>query len=216
MIIAPTITASTSEQFLAQFANVSSFAKTIHIDITDGVFAPTSLSAPLDFHYPKSDRIDYHVMYAKPAEVVEQLIHVRPNLVIIHAEADTHHAYLAARLHRAGIKAGLAIMQHTSVESVEHLLSSFDHVLIFSGNLGHQGGSSVDFDLLKKVEQLRSYHFEGEIGWDGGVNVENIHQLKVGGIDIVNVGGYIQMASDPGANYKALHSAADRLDKISL
>ncbi|MGI0133798.1 MAG: hypothetical protein ACREBW_02415, partial [Candidatus Micrarchaeaceae archaeon] len=78
-----------------------------------------------------------------------------------------------------------------------------DHVLIFSGHLGHFGGSA-DTRLLAKVRELRSLKPSVEIGWDGGVNATNAAELAAGGVDVLNVGGFIQHAVNPVQAYSYL------------
>ena len=107
------------------------------------------------------------------------------------------------QLHKAGIKSGLAILPETPVENIEQIMHSFDHLLIFSGNLGHFGGTA-DLSLLDKVRRIKEHHPEVEIGWDGGVNAENARALVEGGVDVLNTGGYVNTAQDPRAAYKTL------------
>jgi len=82
-------------------------------------------------------------------------------------------------------------------------MHSFDHVLVFSGNLGRHGGEA-DLGLLEKVRQIKAHHPEVEIGWDGGINDQNVKQLVEAGVEVLNVGGYIQKADDPEHAYATL------------
>jgi ribulose-phosphate 3-epimerase len=111
--------------------------------------------------------------------------------------------HFAAELHKHDIKTGLALLQDTPVEWAEQIMHSFDHVLIFSGHLGYHGGAA-DLKLLEKVHQIREHHPEVEIGWDGGINVDNAKQLLEAGVDVLNVGGFIQKSSDPESAYGTL------------
>jgi pentose-5-phosphate-3-epimerase len=85
-------------------------------------------------------------------------------------------------------------------EFAHQIMHSFDHVLVFSGNLGHHGGEA-DLGLLDKVRSIREHHPEVEIGWDGGINDQNAKQLIDAGVDVLNVGGFIQKADNPKAAY---------------
>jgi ribulose-phosphate 3-epimerase len=128
-------------------------------------------------------------------------------MVIIHNEVTVHHMHFAAELHRAGIKTGLALLHDTPVEYAEQIMHSFDQVLIFSGNLGHHGGEA-DLGLLDKVRAVRAHHPDVEIAWDGGIKAENAKQLIDAGVDVLNVGGFIQHASDPAQAYATLKALA--------
>jgi ribulose-phosphate 3-epimerase len=144
-------------------------------------------------------------MYERPMEYLDQLIKLRPHMVVIHNEADVHHMHFAAELHKEGIKAGLALLQDTPVEYAHQIMHSFDHILVFSGDLGHHGGHA-DLGLLEKVKEIQREHPDAEIGWDGGINSDNVRQLAEAGIEVLNVGGYIQRADDPTSAYGKLKS----------
>ncbi len=204
--VCPTVTAYDTHEYRAQMELIGKFAKRIHIDLMDGVFAPT-VSPPLEtVWWPDGIIADIHLMYQRPMESLEKLIELKPYLVIIQAEAEGDHAEFARRLHSAGIKAGLALLQETGVASVSGLLKDFDHAMIFSGNLGRHGGSAVDFKLLDKVREVRSLFPDIEIAWDGGVNIDNIRRLAEGGVDLFGVGGFIHKAPDPQEAYAKLET----------
>jgi len=183
---------------------VAPFAKRIHIDLMDGEFAPTQSPSLDKVWWPHDVTADIHLMYRRPMEQLDQLIKLKPHMVVIHNEADVHHMHFAAELHKHDIEVGLAVLAETPIDWAHQIMHSFDHVLIFSGNLGHQGGSQVDFGLLDKVHYVAEHHPEAEIGWDGGVNADNIKQLAEAGIDVLNVGGFIMNADDPATAYHQL------------
>lgn len=202
-VICPTITAYNAAEYREQMYNVSSFARRIHIDLMDGKFAPTTSVSLDEVWWPKHIQVDLHVMFQQPMEHLEQLIKLQPRMVIVHAEAEVHHMHFVAELHKAEIEAGLAILQDTPVENIEQISHSFDEILIFSGNLGHHGGHA-DLGLLSRVKYLRDNHFDGKIAWDGGIGSDNIRSLVQGGVEVLNVGGAIQKASDPQTAYDTL------------
>ena len=205
-VICPTITAIDMPEYNQQMNHIKPFTRRVHIDLMDGEFAPT-LSPGLDkVWWPHELRADIHLMYQRPMEYLEQLIQLRPQLVVIHNEADVHHMHFAAELHKVGIEAGLAILQDTPVEYAYQIMHSFDHVLVFSGHLGYHGGQA-DLGLLDKVQKIREHHPNAEVGWDGGIDERNVEQLVSGGVDVLNVGGFIQKSADPGGAYAKLESA---------
>ncbi len=124
-------------------------------------------------------------------------------MVIIHAEADVDHVHFADSLHKVGIRAGLALLHDTPVERAKHLIKNFGHVLIFSGHLGYHGGTA-DLNLTHKIHELRELRPDVEIGWDGGITAKNAKQLAEAGVDVLNVGGFIQKASEPADAYAKL------------
>lgn len=201
--ICPTVTATEPHAYRAQLERILPFSERIHIDLMDGEFAPTKSPDLSQIWLPGEAQCDIHLMYRQPMEYVRELIGLRPHMVIIHNEADVHHMHFAALLHREGIKVGLALLQDTPVEYAYQIMHSFDHVLVFSGNLGHHGGTA-DLSLLDKVKKIREHHPEAEIGWDGGVSDHNAQQLAEAGVDVLNVGGFIHNADDPASAYAKL------------
>jgi ribulose-phosphate 3-epimerase len=201
--ICPTITAYNLIEYKRQMNHISPFADRVHIDLMDGEFTEYP-SVKLDqIWWPHKLAADIHLMYKRPMDYLEQLIKIKPRMVIIHNEAEVHHMHFAAELHKADILSGLAILQDTPIEYAYQVMHSFDHVLIFSGRLGYHGGVA-DLGLLDKVNKVRDHHPDAEIGWDGGVNDQNARQLADGGVDVLNVGGYIQKSLKPRQAYAKL------------
>jgi ribulose-phosphate 3-epimerase len=191
---------------------VESFAARIHVDVADGNFAPRKLIS-FDKIWWRGDRtIDLHVMYQRPAEHRDIILALAPRLVIVHAEAEGDFLAFADDLHRHGIEVGIALLPRTDVEVIKPGLGLIDHVLLFSGNLGHFGGEA-DLTLLKKVSTLRELKPTVEIGWDGGVNAHNARQLAEGGVDVLNVGGFIQRADSPPGNFQRLQALVAEADR---
>lgn len=204
--ICPTITVDNAHDYSEQMEKIESFATRIHIDVADGIFAPRKL-IELDQIWWRGNRtIDVHMMYQRPIEHLDMLLTLSPRLIIVHAEADGNFIDFAKQLRRHGIEVGIALLPQTAVEEVKPALEQIDHVLIFSGNLGYQGGSEADFSLLEKAKTLRQLKPTVEIGWDGGVNDQNAKRLAEAGVDVLNAGGYIQNASQPEGAYAKLAS----------
>jgi ribulose-phosphate 3-epimerase len=202
-IICPAVLATDSKKYSEQMHKISGFARRVQIDLMDGEFTPSKSISLSEVWWPSTIKADIHLMYKNPEDYLDELIKLRPNLVVVHAEANADHMHFAAHLHKEGILAGLAVLPETSIDSVEHVIHSFDHLMIFSGDLGRFGGKA-DLALLDKVKQAKEHHEELEIGWDGGVNDQNAKQLAEAGVDVLNVGGFIQNSADPQAAYDKL------------
>mgnify|MGYP000010219335 CR=1 FL=1 len=202
--ICPTVTPDTVAEYDRQAGVLRKFAKRVHLDFMDGEFAPSTSPHLKDVTKPKGLHIDLHIMYKYPAEHLQEIIAFKPDMVVVHAEAEGDFTTFAKELHVHGIKVGVALLQPTPVSILKPVIKDIDHVLVFSGNLGYQGGSSVDFELLKKVKEIHKLKPGLEIGWDGGVSDENVKQLADGGIDVLNVGGFIMKAENPRQRFETL------------
>ena len=202
-VIAPAILAENAQQYKEQVDRITGFAERVHIDLTDGEFAPTVTVSIPELWAPEGWTIDIHAMVNKLDEYVPKLITLRPHLIIIHAEAEGDVLGALKEIKRSGIMAGLALLRPTVPQTVEELIKEAEHVLIFSGELGKFGGTA-SLMQLEKIRLVKMINPNVEIGWDGGVMVDNAYSLVQGGVNVLNVGGTIQKATDPPAMFAKL------------
>lgn len=208
-VIVPTITTDNQVLFNENLTKFSQFSKRIQIDASDGSFAPTTLVPLASMSIPEGANIDLHVMSARPSEHLSDIIKLRPRLCILHAEVDDDLTAVFAKLREAGIKTGLALIKTTFPGRVANLIQEADHVMIFAGELGSQGGN-IDMMQTEKVPLIRSIKPDVEIGWDGGANLSNIRALAHAGIDVINVGSAITQAADAAAMYQSLVAESEK------
>jgi ribulose-phosphate 3-epimerase len=201
--ICPAVLAKDPQAYRQQMERVAHFARRVHIDIADGKFAPEQTVAISDVWWPGGMRADLHVMYQKPFDYLDELIALEPQLIIVHAEADGDFEQFSEKVRAHGIEAGVALLPKTDVELLKSGLDFVDHVLIFSGNLGHFGGEA-DLGLLEKAKALKAMKPTLEIGWDGGINDQNAANIAAGGVEVLNTGGFIQGAQNPAHAYATL------------
>lgn len=201
--ICPTVTATDLHQYREQLERIQAFAHRVHIDVMDGVFAPTRSPGLAEIWLPPHLLADLHLMQANPTLHTHQIIRLRPHTAIIHAESQGDLVGMAHELHSSRINVGVALLADTSVDDAGGIIDVADYVLIFSGHLGFHGGQA-DLGLLAKVQQIRARNPHAEVAWDGGINEHNVAELVRGGIEILNVGGYVQNAINPQAAYAKL------------
>lgn len=209
--VCPTVTAYDLHEYREQMERAVKLSSRVHVDLMDGIFAPTKSPDPEHIWLPHEAKADVHLMYQEPMNYLKQLIKLRPHMVIIHNEAYVHHMHFAGELHKEGILTGLAVLVDTPIEHAFQIMHSFDQVLIFSGKLGYHGGEA-DLSLLDKVHKVRDHHPEAEIAWDGGINDNNITKLIQAGVDVLNVGGYIQKSENPANAYATLKALVEKRD----
>lgn len=208
-IIAPTVTAETADDYKLQIERLHTFVERVHIDITDGEFAPTFTLSAAQVWWPQDWTVDIHAMVARPSDHLETLISLKPNMIIFHVETQEDIVPILQRIKAAGIKAGIALLKSTVPSTITSAIEAADHVMIFSGDLGKQGGTA-SLMQLEKVRLIRAIRQDVEIGWDGGVNIENAFSLAQGGVDVLNVGSTIAAANDPKSVYATLVSEINK------
>jgi ribulose-phosphate 3-epimerase len=202
-VIAPAITVETPEQYKAEIERIHTFAERVHIDISDGEFAPSFLIGAAQIWWPQDWLVDIHAMVARPSDHLETLLSLKPHMIIFHTETQEDIVPILQQVKKFGIKAGIALLKSTVPSTIKDAIEVADHVMIFSGELGKHGGTASMMQL-EKVRLIRAIRQDVEIGWDGGVNIENAYSLAQGGVDVLNVGGTIAGAVDPKSAYDTL------------
>lgn len=201
--IAPCITVETPEQYNAMVEKIKPFAERVQVDLSDGQFSPVLMVPPDKVWWPKEWVVDIHAMVMFPMDYLEALIKLKPNLIIFHVETGIDLVPIMQSIKKFGIKAGVALLKPTVPADFAEAIKVADHVLVFCGDLGHYGGTASMMQL-EKVRLIKAINPKAEIGWDGGVNVDNALSLSQGGVDVLNTGGAIGNSENPGEVYAKL------------
>lgn len=207
--IVPTILSDNKQEYRTQIERINSFTRRVQIDITDGVFAPSETLDITNIWWPKNWQADLHLMAAQPSAYLDTILKLSPALCILHAEANENLLPIFDQLKAAGIKTGVALLPSTYPGNAKPYIEAADHVLIFAGQLGAQGGQA-DMMQTEKIPLIRNMKPELEIGWDGGANVSNIRALAHADLDIINVGSALSTSPNPAATFQELVAEIDK------
>lgn len=207
--IVPTILSDNKQEYRTQIERINSFTRRAQIDITDGVFAPNETLDITNIWWPKNWQADLHIMAAQPSAYLDTILKLSPSLCILHAEAEENLLPIFDKLKAAGIKTGVALLPSTYPGNAKPYIEAADHVLIFAGQLGIQGGQA-DMMQTEKIPLVRNMKPELEIGWDGGANVSNIRALAHADLDIINVGSALSTSPNPAATFQELVAEIDK------
>ncbi|MDO4507921.1 MAG: hypothetical protein Q4B65_00815 [Candidatus Saccharibacteria bacterium] len=207
--IVPTLTVSDKAEYKAQLEKINKYTKRIQVDITDGKFAKARTIGLKDAWWPKGWTADLHLMAVKPSEHINTILELNPSLCILHAEAQENLLPIFKALKERGIRTGVALLPTTYPGAVKPYIDVVDHVLIFAGKLGEQGGEA-DMMQMEKIPLIREMKPEVEIGWDGGANLTTTRALAHADLDVINVGSALSRAENPAAIYQALVAEIDK------
>lgn len=183
---------------------VKPFAKTAHIDIIDGKFAPnTTFLDPVPFaKYSKDLLFEVHLMVENPIQYLKPFAAAGFKRFLGHIEKMSDQEEFVAQGQLLG-EVGLAIDGPTDLSAIKVPYSDLDSVLIMTIKAGEAGQVFVP-DYLKKVEMLRSAQHDMKIEVDGGINDKTIIQSKNAGANRFVANSFIFNSQNPQAQYELL------------
>jgi ribulose-phosphate 3-epimerase len=176
-------------------------ARALHLDVMDGNFVPNiTYGMPIVEAVRRVTDlpIDVHMMVAKPAAFVDEIIDAGADIVTIHAEATDDARPILEQIRRRGALASLAINPPTPIEAIADALPLCDMVLCMSVMPGF-GAQSFDSVALEKLSALRSFRSDLLLEIDGGVNAKTIAQCTAAGAQMLVVGSAIFKSQNPYA-----------------
>ena len=184
-----------------------------HLDIMDGVFVPNiTFGTPIleIFDSLGKKHLDMHLMIINPEKYIEKFAGLGADTITVHYEACDDLKKIIGDIKKLGVKAGLAINPDTDVSLLDHLLEEIDLVCLMSVFPGFSGQKFIPetFQRLKKLKQMiNKKNTNTLIQIDGGVSLDNAHELVSLGADILVAGSFVFKSDSPKQTIEKLHSA---------
>ncbi|MBO7561727.1 MAG: ribulose-phosphate 3-epimerase [Bacteroidales bacterium] len=210
MLVAPSMLAADFANLAKDIDLVNENADIIHLDIMDGVFVPNiSYGTPVIEAICKRATIEVeaHLMIVEPQKFFELYKSLGVNSISVHYEACNHLDRTVKRIKELGMKAGVAINPHTSVQLLEDVVRFADYILIMSVNPGYGGQKYIPY-CTEKIAELKQIIEKNNpkclIEVDGGVGLNNIEELANAGADVVVAGSAVFSAKNPAEAIKKL------------
>ncbi len=189
--ILPAILANTIEEAQEKLAMVLHLASMVQIDISDGIFTPsTLLYDPRYIHSLHTTlMLDLHLMIKSPEQELEEWVKdARVKRITFHKEACDDSERMIARIKEHGKEACIACNPETQLHDIEPYLASADMVLCLGVHPG-KGGQTFIPEVLEKVELLRAWG--SPVGIDGGVNADTAPDMVHAGAGYLVVGNFL-------------------------
>ena len=203
-LIAPSVLAADFSNLQRDIEMINeSEADWFHIDIMDGVFVPNiSFGMPVlrDIKKHAKKTIDVHLMIVNPDQYIETFYKLGADILTVHYEACTHMHRTIQAIKATGMKAGIALNPHSSVNQLKDIIKDIDVVCLMSVNPGFGGQSFIEntFDKVKELKDLiQSTGSDCQIEIDGGVTNKNAKKLVQAGANILVAGSYVFKSSNP-------------------
>ena len=203
ILISPSVLAADFSKLGEEIQLVSEEgADLIHLDVMDGHFVP-NLSFGADII--KGIRgfsnlpFDVHLMIENPEHYVDAYVEAGANFITVHPEATPHIHSVLQKIHKAGVKTGIALNPGTPIEALENVIDIIDLILVMTVNPGF-GGQSFLSSQLPKVSKIRTIIDDGghsiDLSVDGGINPLTAKLAIDAGANILVAGTSIFKAGD--------------------
>lgn len=195
MTIIPTIFDKDYREAEKKLEMVKGLVKWVQFDVTDNVFTPGKtfeLELLGKFGIEMTDFLyDIHLMVKEPIKWLEKCLFVNASRVIGQVEMMDNIDSFVKKSKDIGFETGIAYDWDTKIGKIPR---EVDLVLLMGRKAGFVS-STLENGVFEKIEKLikirESDFLEFRIGIDGGVNLENIHELKISGADFVYCGGAV-------------------------
>jgi ribulose-phosphate 3-epimerase len=212
--IAPSILAADFLHLEKDIQLVNRCGDILHLDVMDGSLVPN-----ISFGFSVIDQVakiatapmDAHLMVVHPERWFDKVASDGIQMCSFHWEAaGSNTSRYIDRLHRLGLKAGVAINPDVPVSRLYPYIGKADYFLVMSVFAGF-GGQKFIYETLDRVAALRAEiarrGAQALIEIDGGVYEGNVRAAEEAGVDIVVAGSAVYGADDPAAAISALRGA---------
>ncbi|HHH6869086.1 TPA: ribulose-phosphate 3-epimerase [Escherichia coli] len=182
----------------------------LHVDLMDGTYVSNIAFGPNQIAAMKkasSMIFDVHMMLANPERHIDDVINTGAEMISVHYESTPHVHYIIQKIKKAGRKAGVVLNPGTPESVIEYLLDDIDYILLMTIN-PRQPGQAFIHKSLEKIRNTKKMISarDIQIEVDGGVNLDNVKQVKEAGADLIVVGGAL-FNKQPRESYQALKIA---------
>ncbi len=212
-IVIPAILTNSKQEFREYLSSVQSVATTIQIDIMDGEFVPSKSLMPREFFYEDfgSLKVEIHIManFNNTRDIIESLKSFKAcTRIIVHQEICENLEQLRQLVNLVksiNKEVAIAINPDTDIRDIGKVVKKIDGVQFMGVNPGFYG-SPLQTQVYEKVKDFQNRYtmYEGDIAWDGAVNMDNIKTIKDLGVTRIAVGSAIFQSDNPALAYQEL------------
>jgi ribulose-phosphate 3-epimerase len=155
---------------------------------------------------------DVHLMIENPEVYIDDFADAGADIITVHQESSPHLHRLVQHIKYKNKMAGVSLNPSTPVDTLKNIIEDIDLLLIMSVNPGFGGQKfikSMENKIIEASNLINNSSKDIMLEIDGGVNKDNIHNLKKYDIDIYVSGSAIFKNGAIKENYKYLTEAAN-------
>jgi len=188
-------------------ARIRPHADILHIDVADGVFAPSFLFFPdLVARIRDVSDLPIHVHLMVDDAVllsqIDQFAEAGADLISLHAENDAVAGPALDRIAAHGVKAGMVLRVETPVERAKPWLQHIDMLTLLGTAIGVKG-QGLDPSATTRLQTAAGLIAESGrrivLAADGGIRDTTVPLLRAAGAETVVLGSLAFGAADLGA-----------------
>ncbi len=180
-----------------------------HIDVMDGVFVENDTTEKMLEYCDYLSNItniplDVHLMVSDVRKYIDLFLPYNPNIITIHYEAFSDKNELINMLDYIKLnhcRAGISIKPETDISEVLDIIEIAHVVLVMTVEPG-KGGQKLITGTLDKITKLSNYiknnNLDVLIEADGGINLDNVEDVKNAGAEMIVSGTGIIGSEDFG------------------
>jgi ribulose-phosphate 3-epimerase len=213
--IAPSILASDFSKLGEEISRVEKAgADMIHIDVMDGHFVPNLTIGPpviKSLRHVTSLPFDAHLMIDNPERYIEAFVDAGADILSVHVEKNPHLHRTIEMIKSFGRRASVVLNPATPLNTLDMVLDKVDMVLLMTVDPGFGGQQYIE-GMTEKVRELKRIAVQRGLGFDievdGGIDLDNIHEVTEAGANVIVAGSAIFHAPDINEMIRGLRQRA--------
>lgn len=195
----PVINTKTTQKLKERIKLLKDFEGIFQIDIADGKFTSwKTWNSPEVLKKIKKikGKFELHLMVFNPEQVLPSWLETSPKRVIIHQEAIKDFDHIYELCDKNGVELGIAINPDSPFSVLDQYLDKLKFIVVLGVNPG-PSGQKFEWYVLDRIQEFKTKYPKIKCEIDGGINEDNLDEIKKSGANFIAIGSAIFEAENP-------------------